>query len=91
MASMIQFAISRAREFEADKTAAETTRRPRNLASALLKIEQIARGSYEAQAPAVAALSIYSNLKGEGVMSLFSTHPPTAQRVKRLEGMRFGP
>jgi heat shock protein HtpX len=90
MASMIQFAISRAREFEADKTAAETTRRPRNLASALLKIEQIARGSYEAQAPAVAALSIYSNLKGEGVMSLFSTHPPTAQRVKRLEGMRFG-
>lgn len=91
VASMIQFAISRSREFEADRTAALATRKPLNLASALLKIEQVARGYNQNFSPAVSALSIHSSLRADGIMSLFSTHPPTAKRVEKLKNLRISP
>lgn len=89
-AMLIQFAISRAREFEADRGGAEISGDPDALADALLKIERYAKGlpmeTAEAH-PATAQMMIVNPLSGGGVAGLFSTHPSTEERVARLRAM----
>jgi heat shock protein HtpX len=86
-AMLIQFAISRSREFGADRGGAEISRDPQALASALEKIERYARGlplrTTEAH-PETAQMMIINPLSGEGLKGLFSTHPDTRERVARL-------
>lgn len=87
-AAVIQMAISRSREYLADEGAANLTNEPLALASALQKIEGIARGTYMPPAeehPATAQMMIINPLSGEGRDNLFSTHPSTANRIMRLE------
>jgi len=83
-AMLIQSAISRSREFAADRGAAEIVGSPHGLADALRKLEAGTRGRPLDASPATAHLFIVKPFSGAGVMSLFSTHPPTAQRVERL-------
>jgi heat shock protein HtpX len=89
-AMLIQMAISRAREFEADRGGAEISRDPLALASALEKIEAYARGipmpSAEAH-PETAQMMILNPLSGGGLAGLFRTHPETQERVARLREM----
>lgn len=91
-ASLIQMAISRAREYEADRGGAEISGDPHALADALGKIQMYAEGRIPmgpAEAhPETAQMMILNPLSGEGVRSLFSTHPPTAERIARLRAMR---
>lgn len=92
-AALIQMAISRAREFEADRGGAEISGDPLALASALGKIDAAARGiSFPAAEshPATAQMMIMNPLAGGGIDSLFSTHPKTAERIARLEAMARG-
>ena len=92
-ASLIQMAISRAREFEADRAGAEISGDPQALASALQKIEAHARGiPLEAaeRNPATAQMMIINPLSGGGLRGLFSTHPATEERVERLMAMARG-
>jgi heat shock protein HtpX len=89
-ASLIQLAISRAREFEADRGGAELSGDPRSLASALEKIHAYARGTPLLAAernPQTAQMMIVNPLHGGGIASLFSTHPSTEERVARLLAM----
>ena len=89
-ASLIQFAISRSREYLADEGAARLTRDPEGLAQALLRLErgqELAEVDSPTLQPATASLMIASPLAGGGVMSWFSTHPPIAARVARLREM----
>jgi heat shock protein HtpX len=85
-ASLIQMAISRQREFKADAVGALITGRPQGLASALQKLDAAAHRIPMHVAPAAAPLAQVNPLSafGGGMMSLFSTHPPTAERVRRL-------
>ena len=88
-AGLIQMAVSRSREFQADESGAFLSRDPRALASALQKLEQTSRRVPPPRSlqPGEAHLFIVNPLaalKGRGVMSLFSTHPPTEERVARL-------
>lgn len=86
-ASLIQMAISRAREFEADRGGAEISGDPHALADALYKIDAYARGIplYAAEAhPETAQMMIMNPLSGGGLSGLFSTHPPTEERIARL-------
>ncbi len=86
IATMIQLAISRRREYLADATGALTTRYPEGLASALEKIGQY--GSVlKRQNPSTAHLFFANPLRGKGLMNLFSTHPPVAERVRILREM----
>lgn len=89
-AMLIQMAISRAREFEADRMGAAISRDPRALASALERIHQYAHqipmGSAE-QHPETAQMMIINPLSGGAIDSLFSTHPKTEERVARLLAM----
>lgn len=90
-AMLVQMAISRTREFEADKGGAGIAGSPSGLANALLKLE---RGSqvipmHDAK-PATAHMFIVNPLHGGGLLKLFSTHPPIAERVKRLNEMARG-
>ena len=90
-ASVIQMAISRAREFEADRGGAEISGDPQALASALQKIQRYAQGIPMAAAerhPETAQMMIMNPLSGGGLRGLFSTHPPTEERVARLLAMR---
>lgn len=92
-ASLIQMAISRAREFEADAGGARISGDPLALADALSKIEAYASGipMYPAEAhPETAQMMIINPLTGGGLSSLFRTHPLTADRVARLHGMANG-
>lgn len=86
-ASLIQMAISRSREYEADRGGAEICGDPDALADALTKIDAYARGismpTAEAH-PETAQMMIISPLSGGGMAGLFSTHPPTEERVDRL-------
>jgi heat shock protein HtpX len=86
-AGLIQFAISRQREFKADAVGAEISGKPRSLASALRKLEASAQRIPMRVAPAVAPLAQVNPLAAYrgGIASLFSTHPSTAERVRRLE------
>lgn len=89
-ASMIQMAISRSREYEADRGGAELCGDPQALANALIKIEQYSQGGVFRQAethPASAHLFIINPLRGEKISELFSTHPLTQERVRRLMEM----
>lgn len=90
-AMIVQLAISRAREYEADKVGAEIAGTPVGLASALRKLEAAAqRIPNEHAQPATAHMYIVNPLRGGGLMALFSTHPPVAERVRRLEAMSSG-
>ena len=92
-ASLIQMAISRSREFEADRGGAEISGDPRALASALEKIHAYARGIPMAAAerhPETAQMMIMNPLAGGGLRGLFSTHPSTEERVQRLLAMARG-
>ncbi len=89
-AAVIQMAISRSREYLADQGAAELTNEPLALASALHKIENIARGVLLQTAedhPATAQMMIINPLAGIGSDNLFATHPSTGNRILRLEEM----
>lgn len=89
-ASLIQMAISRAREFEADRGGAEISGDPQALASALQKIQAYAKGTIMPTAeahPETAQMMIMNPLHGGGLRSLFSTHPATEERVERLMAM----
>jgi heat shock protein HtpX len=86
VATMIQLAISRQREYLADATGALTTRYPEGLATALEKISQQG-SSLRRQNTATAHLFFANPLKGGGLATLFSTHPPIAERIARLRGM----
>lgn len=83
-ATIIQLAISRSREFGADRTGAHVGRDPEALASALEKLEAYSQRIPLHVNPAVSHLFIVKPLTGLSVQSLFSTHPPTAERVARL-------
>jgi heat shock protein HtpX len=92
-ASLIQMAISRAREFEADRGGAEISGDPEALASALQKIHAYARGIPMAAAerhPETAQMMIMNPLSAGGLRGLFSTHPATEERVARLLAMAAG-
>jgi len=92
-ASLIQMAISRAREFEADRGGAELTGDPEALASALQKIHRYAQGiPLEAaeRHPETAQMMIMNPLSRGGLRGLFSTHPSTEERVERLLAMARG-
>jgi heat shock protein HtpX len=92
-AMLIQFAISRTREFGADKGGAEISGDPNALADALAKIHAYARGipmeTAEAH-PETAQMMIMNPLSGGGLQGLFSTHPDTAERISRLRAMATG-
>jgi heat shock protein HtpX len=83
-ATIIQFAISRSREFGADRTGAETGGDPEALASALEKLEAYSQRIPLHVNPAVSHLFIVKPLTGFSMQNLFSSHPPTAERVARL-------
>jgi heat shock protein HtpX len=89
-AVLIQLAISRGREYEADRAGAELSGDPRALADALAKIDRYAKGlpleAAEAH-PSTAHLMIINPLSGGGLAGLFRTHPPTEERIHRLLGM----
>ncbi len=89
-ALMIQMAISRSREFGADETGAHFTGNPYALASALQKLEQWSQRIPMGANPTTAHLFIVKPLLGMDFASLFSTHPPTAERIARLTGMAPG-
>ena len=88
-AMLIQFAISRQREFKADEVGARISGRPLSLANALRKLDAAAHRIPMNVAPAVAPLAQVNPLAAYrgGVTSLFSTHPSTAERVARLEAL----
>ncbi len=87
-AGLVQMAISRGREYEADREGAEICGDPEALAAALQKIEAYARGGYRnhqaERNPAAAHLFIINPLSGQGADNLFSTHPATGNRVAKL-------
>jgi heat shock protein HtpX len=83
-AALVQMGISRSREYLADESGARFSGDPEALASALLKIESAARGIPMATSPATASLFIVNPLSGRSLAGLFSTHPATAERVRRL-------
>lgn len=92
-ASLIQMAISRAREFGADAGGARISGDPMPLANALAKIEAYAQGipMYAAEAhPETAQMMIINPLTGGGIDGLFRTHPKTADRIERLQAMASG-
>ena len=84
-AALVQMAISRTREYSADRGGAEILGDARPLASALMKIENYVQGRRQPSQvnPATAHMYIINPLKG-GMAGLFSTHPPTAERIERL-------
>jgi heat shock protein HtpX len=86
-AALIQFAISRSREYQADATGARVSGRPLDLANALLKLEQAAHVVPMQVNPATSHLFIVNPLSGQSLQTLFSTHPSTADRVARLEAL----
>jgi heat shock protein HtpX len=86
VASLVQLAVSRQREYLADATGAMTTRHPDALASALEKLEAYGR-PMRRQNSSMAHLWIADPLKPGVIDRLFATHPPIAERVKRLEQM----
>ncbi|MBX6332815.1 MAG: zinc metalloprotease HtpX [Gemmatimonadaceae bacterium] len=89
-AMLIQFAISRQREFKADAVGAEISGRPLALASALRKLDAAAHQIPMQVSPAAAQLALVNPLAAfgaRGLQHLFSTHPPTAERIARLEAL----
>ena len=91
-AMLVQLAVSRAREFQADASGARLIGKPWPLAKALEKLDMAAHAIPMNANPATAHLFIMNPLAGAGasLMKLFSTHPPTEERVARLRAMRIG-
>ena len=90
-AAIVQMAISRGREFKADRSAAKLTGRPQALASALQKLETHNKRQKKhpvQQQTATAHMFIVNPLSRKGMSKLFSTHPPVRDRVKRLKDIR---
>jgi len=86
-AMLVQMAISRSREFGADATGAAISGDPLSLANALRKLQLGAERIPMEANPATAHMFIVNPLTGGGLMTLFSTHPPMEERIRRLEGM----
>lgn len=87
-AFMVQTAISRGREYQADSEGATLSKKPLSLASALEKIERVARSGAQIKAnPSTSPLWIVNPFRADEVVALFSTHPPTSKRVERLREM----
>jgi len=87
-AMLIQMAISRSREYSADEGGARLLGNPMPLAGALRKLEQGTQMIPMDAPPATAHMMIVSPFSGGGMMKLFSTHPPVAERIARLQAMR---
>src|SRR5690349_431107 len=85
-ATLIQLAVSRSREYQADATGAHYTGNPYALASALAKLDAYSRRVPMVATPSTAHLFIIQPLLGMNLGSLFSTHPPIAKRIERLTG-----
>jgi heat shock protein HtpX len=91
-AMLIQLAISRSREYRADEVGAITIGDPEALASALQKLETAnARHPMNVGSPAQSSLYIVNPFRGASFAAIFSTHPPTPERVRRLRSMRTHP
>jgi heat shock protein HtpX len=89
-ALLVQMAVSRSREFQADATGARVAGRPWGLAKALEKLQMANQAMPMADAtPATAHLFIVNPLSGQTLMRLFSTHPPLEERIARLRAMRI--
>jgi heat shock protein HtpX len=86
-ATLIQLAVSRSREFQADATGAQIAGQPWGLAKALEKLEMASKVAPMDATPATAHLFIVNPLTGGGWTTLFATHPPIAERVARLRAM----
>jgi heat shock protein HtpX len=89
-AMLVQFAVSRSREFQADASGARLAGRSYGLAKALEKIDMASRVEPLPANPATAHLFIVNPLTGQSFARLFSTHPPTEERIARLRAMRLG-
>jgi heat shock protein HtpX len=89
-ALLVQLAVSRSREFQADASGARLAGRTYGLAKALEKIEVASRVEPLPATPATAHLFIVNPLTGQSFARLFSTHPPTEERIARLRAMRLG-
>jgi len=87
-AIIIQMAVSRSREYQADKTGARIAGNPDSLASALEKLTMASKRVPMTASPATSHMFIVKPFSGKGVLSLFSTHPPVEKRVERLRAMR---
>jgi heat shock protein HtpX len=87
---LVQLAVSRAREFQADASGARLAGRPWPLAKALEKLDMAAHAIPMNANPATAHLFIMNPLSGASLMRLFSTHPSTEERIARLRAMRIG-
>ena len=85
-AMLIQLAVSRSREYQADETGAHFTGNPYALASALAKLDAYSKRVPLAATPSTAHLFIIQPALGASLAGLFSTHPPTAKRIERLTG-----
>ena len=85
-AALIQLAVSRSREYQADETGAHFTGNPYALASALAKLDAYAKRVPMSASPSTAHLFIIQPLLGMNFGNLFSTHPPIAKRIERLTG-----
>jgi heat shock protein HtpX len=88
-AMLVQMAVSRSREYQADASGAKFCGRPESLARALEKIAGASMRVPLDASPATAHMFIMNPLSGRGMMSLFSTHPPVEKRVERLRAMRM--
>jgi heat shock protein HtpX len=86
-AMLIQMAISRSREYLADREGTLLCRDSRYLANALKKLDAAAKRIPLKANPSTAHLFIVNPLRGKGLMNLFSTHPPIEERIRRLEEM----
>src|ERR1041384_6335318 len=89
-AALIQMAISRSREYQADATGARISGNPLALANALRKLQAGSQRIPLDANPATAHMFIVNPLRGGGILSLFSTHPPMEDRIARLETMAYG-
>ena len=89
-ATLVRLAISRAREYQADATGARNSGNPESLARALEKLEAGSKAQPLQVNEAVSHLFIVNPMSGGGMSRLFSTHPPIAERVRRLRSMSLG-
>ncbi|HYA35122.1 MAG TPA: zinc metalloprotease HtpX [Candidatus Binataceae bacterium] len=89
-ASLVQLAISRTREYQADASGAKLVHNPMSLANALRKLESANERIPLDASPATAHMFIVNPLSAEGFQRLFSTHPPIEERIRRLEAMASG-
>lgn len=89
-ALLVQTAVSRSREFMADKGGAEISGKPMALASALEKLQLAARRIPMKANPATAHMFTVSPLSGGSLLSLFSTHPPVEKRIQKLKSIAYG-